>query len=153
MMSVVVLVTASALFLFYGQTICEKALRREFSQAYFGQIIQAFRLEYPQLCDSVASNSAFDYAQTRLSLKCDFFTLKYLLKNGVPARRHRARVERLLGLYFRFLLFSLSIRHTFKLKEQKAVVKLASILQYFANSLGEKLSGTSFATAQANAKS
>lgn len=152
-MSILVLVTASALYLFYVQTICEKVLRREFDQAYFRQIIQAFRLEYPQVRDSVGSKGSLNYTQARLSLKCDFFTLEYLLKNGDPSWRHLTGGERLLGLYFRFLLITLPIHHAFKFKEQEAVVKLTSILQFLANSLGEKLSGTSFATAQANAKS
>lgn len=143
-MSVVVLVTASALYLFYIQTICEKALRREFSQAYFKQVIEAFRLEYPQLRDSIASNGPVNYTQVRLALKWDFFTLRYLLKKGVPSWRHLTRVERFLGLYFRFLLLSLAIRHVLNLNEQEAVVKLASILQYLANSLGERLIFTSF---------
>lgn len=146
MMSVVVLVTASALYLFYVQTICKKALRREFGRAYFKQVIEAFRLEYPQLRDSIASNGPFNYAQARLALKWDFFTLRYLLKKGVPSWRHLTRVERFLGLYFRFLLFSLAIRHVFNLNEREAMVKLASILQYLANSLGERLIFTSFTT-------
>jgi hypothetical protein len=153
LMSVVVLVVSSALFLFYAQTICEKALRREFSQAYSKQIIQAVKLEYPQLRDSVASNGSFNYVHARLALKCDYFTLEYLLRNGDPSHRHFTRIERLLSLYFRFLLVSLPLRHAFKLKEQEAVVRLASILHYFASSLGEKLSVTSFATAQTIAKS
>ena len=64
-----------------------------------------------------------------------------------------SRAERILVLYFRFLLFCLPIRHVFKLQERESVSKLTTILQFFANSLGEKLSIGSFATAQANLKS
>jgi len=150
LMSILVLVVSTALFLFYLQTACEQALRREFSQSYFKEIIQAVRLEYPQLRDSVASDGLPNHAQMRLALKCDFFTLEYLLKNGDPSRRHLTRGERLLGLYFRFLFFSLPIRHALKLKERDAVLRLATILQYFANSVGEKLSVGSFAAAEAS---
>ena len=150
LMSVLVLVMSSALFLFYVQTICEQALRREFSQAYFKQIVEAFRLEYPQLRDSISSDSPLDYAQTRFALKCDFTTLEYLLKNGDPSRRGLARAERLLGVYFRFLLFSLAIRHALSFSERKGVLRLASILQYFANSLGERVDLTSLSTVQAD---
>lgn len=149
-MSVVVLVMASALFLFYVQAICEKALRREFSQAYFKQIIEAFRLEYPQLRDSVSAESPLNYPQARFALKCDFTTLEYLLKNGDPSRRGLARAEKFLGLYFRLLLFSLTIRHALNLGERKGVLRLASILQYFANSLGERVVVTSLSTVEAN---
>lgn len=150
--SVLVLVMASALFLFYLQTICEKALRREFSRAYFKQIVEAFHLEYPQLRDSISSDSRLDYAQTRFALKCDFTTLEYLLKNGDPARRGLAGAERLLGLYFRFSLFSLAIRHALNLREGAGVLRLASILQYFANSLGERVDITSLSAVQADSK-
>lgn len=149
MMSVLVLVMSSALFVFYLQTICEQALRREFSHPYFKAIIQAVRLEYPQLRDSAASNGTVNYAQARLALKCDFFTLEYLLKNSGPSQRRSRRGERLLGLYFRFLFFSLPIRHALQLKERETVVRLATVLQYFANSVGEKLSVGSLAAAEA----
>lgn len=152
-MSILVLVVSTALFLFYIQTACEQALRREFSQAYFKGIIQAVRLEYPKIRDSTASNGLLNYRQARLDLKCDFFTLKSLLKNVDPSRQHLTRGERLLGLYFRFLFFSLPIRHAFKLKEREAVLRLASILQFFANSVGEKLSVDSFAAAGASLNS
>ncbi|HET9179273.1 MAG TPA: hypothetical protein VFQ24_13025 [Terriglobia bacterium] len=150
LMSVLVLVMASALLLFYVQTICEKALRREFSQAYFKPIVEAFRLEYPQLWDSVSSRSPLDYAQTRFALKCDFITLRYLLRNGGPSRRGLARTQRLLELYFHLLLYSLTIRQALNLSQREGVLRLASVLQYFANSLGERVNVTSLSTAQAN---
>ena len=153
LMSILVLVVSTALFLFYLQTACEQALRREFSQSYFKEIIQAVRLEYPKLRDAVASNGLPDYAQARLDLKCDFFTLGFLLKKVDPSRRHLTRGERLLGHYFRFLFFSLPIRHAFKLREREAVLRLATILQFFANSVGEKLSVSSFAAAGASLNS
>ena len=148
-MSILVLVVSTSLFLFYFQTVCEQALRREFSRAYFKDVIQAARLEYPHLRDSVSSNGVPNYAQVRHALNCDFFTLKYLLKNGDTSRRRLTRGERLLGLYFRLLLFSLPVRHALKLQEREGVLKLASVLQFFANSIGESLAVTSFAIAEA----
>ncbi|HET7212550.1 MAG TPA: hypothetical protein VFL79_03105 [Terriglobia bacterium] len=152
-MSILVLVVSSALLFFYIQVSCETVLRREFSRAYFKDIIQAARLEYEQMCDAVNSKSAPDYAQMRLALKCDFFTLKYLLKNGGDSRRRLTRSERFLGLYFRFLLFSLPVRSALKLQERGAVLRMASILQFFANSIGERLTVTSFAVAEARSNS
>jgi hypothetical protein len=149
-MSVVVLAVSSALLLFYIQTVCEQALKREFSQPFFREIIQAVHLEYPLLRDTYASMASLDYAQVHQALKCDFFTLQYLLKNGDPARRRLARGERMLGLYFRFLMYSMPIRHGLKLSERAAVLRMASVLQYFANSVGEKLAVNSLASAQAN---
>jgi hypothetical protein len=153
LMSIMVLVVSTALFSFYIQAACESALRREFSQSYLKEVIQAVRLEYPKLRDAMASNGLPDYAQARLNLKCDFFTLKSLLKKVDPSRQRLTRSERLLGLYFRFLFFSLPLRHAFKLKEREAVLRLATVLQFFANSVGEKLSVNSFAAAGASLNS
>jgi len=138
--SLLILVFSSALFFFYLQAVCERALRREFSRPFFEEIANAIRLEFPALCDASASSASMDFEDARLAFKCDFLTLSYLLKNAGPARRRLPRREKILLLYFRFLLFTLPIRHAFKLKEKEAVLKLATVLQYFANSVGEKLS-------------
>jgi|SRR5579875_1172082 len=143
MISVLVLVVSSALFFFYIQAFCEKVLRQEFSHPYFQDILKAIRLEYPRLRDS--ANASSNYSDVCFDLKCDFVTLEFLLKNSDPSRRHLSSRERVLVLYFRFLLFSLPIRHAFKLQERQAVLKLAAILQFFANSLGEKLSANPLA--------
>jgi hypothetical protein len=147
-MSVAVLVVSAALFFFYIQALCQKILRQEFSHPYFREIIEAVHLEYPQLRDSYAANGPGDYRNARLALKCDFFTLKYLLKNGDPQRRHLLRREKMLMLYFRLMLFSLPIRHALNFREKEGMLEMASTLQFFANSVGEKLSVYSIATAQ-----
>lgn len=152
LMSIVVLVVSTALFFFYIQAICEKALRHEFSRPYFKLILQSLQLEYPQLQDSISSNAPFSYSSSILALKCDFFTLKYLLKNSDPTRQPLSRSQKLLVFYFRALLLLLPLRHAFRLHEKEAVLKLSTILQFFANSLGERLSDASLASAQAGIK-
>lgn len=152
-MSILVLAVSAALFLFYVQTVCEKALRREFSHPYFKQVLQSLQLEYPQLRKSAASNGPVNYSSTLLALKCDFFTLKYLLKNSDPAGRPLARSQKLLMLYFQGLLMLLPLRHAFRMNEKKAVLKLSSILQFFANSLGENLSAGTYVAAQSSVQS
>jgi hypothetical protein len=147
-MSILILIASTALFFFYLQTMCEKALRHEFSHPYFKEVARAVQLEHPQLRDTLASNNSVDYANACLALKCDFITLEYLLKNGDRARRHLSRREKILVAYFRFVLYSLPVRHALNLHEEKAMLKLASILQFLANSVGEKLSVNTFETAQ-----
>jgi hypothetical protein len=147
-MSVAVLVVSAALFFFYIQALCQKILRLEFSHPYFREIIDAVHLEYPVLRDSFATSGAGDYGNARQTLKCDFFTLKYLLKNGDPTRRHLMRREKMLILYFRLMLMSLPIRHALNFREKEGMMELASTLQFFANSVGEKMSVYSIATAQ-----
>jgi hypothetical protein len=150
-MSVVVLAVSAALFLFYIQALCQKILRQEFSHPYFREIVDALNLEYSRLRDSYASGSPGDYRDARLALKCDFFALKYLLKNGDPQRRHLSRREKILTLYFRLLFFSLPIRHAVNFREKEGMLELASTLQFFANSVGEKLSVNPTAAAQPQA--
>lgn len=149
-LSVIVLVVSCALFFFYLQTICEKALRHEFSQPYFQNVVEALRLEYPLLRDASASSSPLNHSDTLLALKCDYMTLSYLLKSGDRTRRFLTRPEKILLLYFRFQLFCLPVRHAFKLHEKESVSKLATILQHFANRVGEQLSVSSFENAQAD---
>ena len=148
-MSVAVLAVSAALFFFYIQALCQKILRQEFSHPYFREIVEAVHLEYPRLRDSYASNGPGDYRNARLALKCDFFTLNYLLKNGDPERRRLSRREKILILYFRLMFFSLPIRHALSLREKEGMLELASTLQFFANSVGEKLSVYSVAPAHA----
>lgn len=147
-MSVAVLVVSAALFFFYIQALCQKILRQEFSHPYFREIIEAVNLEYPKLRDSYSANGPGNYMNARLALKCDFFTLKYLLKNGDPQRRHLLRREKMLILYFRVMLFSMPVRHALNFREKEGILELASTLQFFANSVGEKMSVFSIATAQ-----
>jgi hypothetical protein len=150
-MSVAVLAVSAALFLFYIQALCQKILRQEFSHPYFREIIEAVHLEYPQLRDAYASNGSGDYTSARLTLKCDFFALKYLLKNGDPERRHLLRREKVLTLYFRLMFFSLPLRHALNFHEKEGILELARTLQFFANSVGEKLSMDPIAAAQSQA--
>lgn len=138
-MPIVILVVSTALFFFYIQAFCEKALRREFSHPYFQEIIKAVQLEFPRLRANFAANGSLDYSQISVALKCDFITLSYLLKNGDRRRRRFSGREMALVLYFRLLFFCLPFRYAFKLREREAVLKLTTILQHFANLTGEKL--------------
>ena len=147
-MSAAVLAVSAALFFFYIQALCQKILRQEFSHPYFREIVEAVHLEYPQLRDSYSSNSPGDYRSARLALKCDFFTLKYLLKNGDPNRRHLSRSEKIVMLYFQLMSFSMPIRHALNFREKEGMLELAGTLQFFANSAGEKLGVYSVATVQ-----
>ena len=152
-MSIVVLVVSTALFFFYLQTICEKALRWEFSRPFFKEITGAIQLDYPQLRDAYASNGSVDYSSARMALKCDFITLEHLLKNADPKGRSLSRREKILIHYFHFVNSTLPILHAFNFGEKQAMLKLAAILQFFSNSLGEKLSGGALVAAHSGVES
>lgn len=146
--SLAVLVVSVALFLFYAQTICQKALHREFSRPYFQAVLDAVRLEFPRLREESAAARALDFSEVRLALRGDFVMLAFLLKRADPARRPLPREEKMLLLYFRLLLICLPILHAFGIREKQAVAKLACILQHFANVVGERVSVPAIQNAQ-----
>ena len=74
------------------------------------------------------------------TLKCDFFTLRYLLRNRASRNQAYTNEERLLVLYFRWLLLALATRHWLRAGEKQAAIKLTMILQYFANVVGQRAS-------------
>lgn len=140
-MAGLILVFSTALFFFYIQAFCERVLRREFDRAYFRDIINAIQLEFPRLREALMASAPMDYPQVKVALKCDFATLSYLLKNSDRKRQSLPREDKTLILYFRFLMFCLPFRYAMRLGSREAVIKLTTILQYFANSIGEKVGG------------
>jgi hypothetical protein len=137
--SIGILVFSTALFIFYVQTLCEKVLRREFSRAYFQDVLNALDLEFPRLRQAITAGVDVGYPQIRLALKSDYFTLKYLLKHGNPKQRHFSFQERLLISYFRVLFIVLPVRYAFHFRERQGVMKLTVILHHFANLVGERV--------------
>jgi hypothetical protein len=137
--SILILVFSTALFIFYVQTLCENVLRREFSRAYFQDVLNAIDLEFPRLRQAMVANAEISYPQIRLALKSDYATLTYLIKKGNPKQRHFCWQERLLVSYFRVLFLVLPIRYAFHFRERQAVMKLTVILHHFANLVGERV--------------
>jgi hypothetical protein len=137
--SIVILIFSTALFIFYVQTLCEKVLRREFSRAYFQDVLNAIEMEFPRLRQAIMAGVDVSYPQIRLALKSDYLTLTYLLKKGNPKQRHFSWHERLLISYFRVLFLILPVRYAFHFSERQAVVKLTVILHHFANLVGERV--------------
>lgn len=140
-----ILIVSTGLVFFYLQATCERILRREFDQKYFRAIVYANRLEYPSIRKAVqVLDGAVDSSRYRVALKCDFLMLSYLLRNAGKTRRGISWEERMLIGYFRFFLFAFSVRQWIGLREDPAVLKLTSILDYFANIVGKRLSGLRF---------
>jgi len=79
-----------------------------------------------------------------LTLRCDFLALTYLLKNAANVNQRYTYEERLLIVYFKLVFVSLITRHWLKLRETPAILKLTSILQYFANVVGERVNTARF---------
>ena len=144
-LSWLVLTLSLATVLFYFQATCQRILRRQFEWDYFQSIAKANRLEFPSLQKSVEEFGApVEYSRLRRTLQCDFFALTYLLKNVENAKRRYSNEERLLILYFRCLFLSLAVRRLLRLRDNKAILKLTSVLQYFANVVGQRVHAVKF---------
>jgi len=140
-----ILILSTAMFFFYFQVTCQRILRRQFDREYFRSIANANRLEFPSLQESVkVLGAAVDYPRLRMVLKCDFLALTYLLKNAANVSQRYSRDERLLVLYFRYLFLLLSLRRLLRVRENKAILKLTYVLQYFANVIGQRVNAVTF---------
>lgn len=144
-LTVTILVISLALFFFYLQATCERILRRKFDQEYFQSIVNANRLEFPFIRTAIEEyDTPVDYPWVRMTLKCDFLALTYLLKNAANLKQSHSREERLLIVYFRSLLFALFALHLFGLSEKPAILRLTRILQHFADVVGQRVNRVRF---------
>jgi hypothetical protein len=144
-MATLILVLSTGLFFFYLQAVCQKILRRQFSQEFFQSIVNANRLEFLSVRKAIEDlSSPMDYPRLTLTLKCDFLALTYLLKNAANVNQRYSHEERLLMLYFKVVFISLAVRHWLKLRENSAALKLTTILEYFANVVGERVNMVRF---------
>ena len=144
-LAALILILSTGLFFFYFQAVCQKILRRQFSQEFAQSLINANRLEFPSVRKSIEElDTPTEYPRLALTLKCDFLALTYLLKNAANVNQSYSYEERLLILYFKFVFVSLVARHWLKLSEAPAALKLTSILEYFANVVGERVNTVKF---------
>ena len=135
-----ILALSLAMFFFYFQATCLKILRRQFDQEYFQSIANVIRLEFPSLRKSLEEFGVpVDYRRLHRTLKSDFFALIYLLKNAANVNQRFSNEERLLLLYFRWQLLSLAVRRVLKAGETKTLLRLTSVLEYFANVVGQRM--------------
>jgi hypothetical protein len=142
-----ILILSTALFFSYCQAICQRILRREFSQEFFQTIVSANRLEFPSIRRAIEEFAVADeYPRIRVMLKGDYAALTYLLKNAARTNRRYSAEERVLLVYCRLLFMSLVLHHLLKLAEEPTILKMTAVLQYFANVVGERVHAFSFAS-------
>ena len=139
-MAWLILILSLAMVFFYFQATCQRILRRQFDREYARSIANVIRLEFPSLRESLKESGApLDYSRMPKMLTCDFLALTYLLKNVANAHQRYSNEERLLILYFRSQLLSLAARRLLKVGEKKAILRLTSVLHYFANVVGQRM--------------
>jgi hypothetical protein len=140
-----ILIISTALFFFYCQATCQKILRRQFEAEYFQVIVKVNRLEFPSVQKSLDESEApLDYQRLRTVLECDFLALGYLLKNAANVHQRYSYEEWLLIVYFRVVFFFLALCHLLKLRENAAILRLTTVLQYFANVVGQRINTVRF---------
>jgi hypothetical protein len=134
-----ILAVSAGLLLFYLQVTCEAILAHEFKHSYFESVVRANQLEFASLRRVVnESGVPADRASLFSALQGDFLVLGYLLQHSGEAKRRYTVVERALMAYFRLMFVSLRLRQAFRLDQKPAVLKLTSLLQYFANVVGRQ---------------
>jgi len=145
-LAALILILSTAFFFFYMQATCQRILRRQFDREYFLTVVNASGLEFPAVRRTLGElNAPVDYPRLRMVLKCDFLALAYLLKNAVNVNQRYSGEERLLMFYFRLIFASLIARHWLRVGENPAILKLTTILQYFANVVGQRVNTVRFA--------
>lgn len=143
--AILILIISTALLLFYLQAVCQKILERRANEEFYHSIVNANRLEFPFVRTAIEDfDTPLDYTRFCMQLKCDFLALTYLLKNAANAKQRLSKDERLLVLYFKVLFFLLGPFHLFGVGEKAFMLKLTSILEYFGNVLGERVSKIRF---------
>jgi hypothetical protein len=149
--STLILIFSTAFFFFYLQGTCQRILRQQFDCEYFLSIVRANRLEFATVQRTLEDSSApVDTARLRMTLKCDFLALAYLLKNAANVNQSYSLEDRLLISYFRVVFASLLVRQWFRVGEKPAILKLTAILQYFANTVGQRMNTFCFASVNAS---
>lgn len=139
-LAALILILSTAMLIFYFQTTCERILRQKFDQEYARSIVHANRLEFPAVERSLVEfGNPVDYPRLRMTLRCDFLALTYLLKNAGNLHQRYSRDERLLIAYSRIMFSWLFVRHLLRLGEKPAILKLIAVLEYFANVVGQRV--------------
>jgi hypothetical protein len=139
-LSWLILALSLAMVFFYFQATCQRILRRQFDQEHFRCIANVIRLEFPSLREALEqSGASLDYSRLPKALKCDFLALTHLLRNTADVKPGYSKEQWLLILYFRVQFLSLAVRRYLRVGERKAALRLTSILQYFANVIGQRM--------------
>jgi len=149
-LAALILLLSTAIFCFYLQVTCQRILRRRFERDYCPFISNVLRLEFLTLRRPLQESSAsLDHSRLSRALKCDFLALTHLLKNTVRQGSY-SKEQRLLILYFRWQFLSLAVRGLLRMGEKGAALRLISVLEYFANVVGQRLYADGFGDARAD---
>src|SRR5207245_11038959 len=92
-----ILISSTALFFFFLQAACQRALNTRFEQEYCRSIVNANRLELLSLRKELDEyGHAVDYGRLRMTLKRHSLARTYLLKTAANVTQSYSRAESLL---------------------------------------------------------
>lgn len=141
-----ILVFSAALLLFYIQASCERIIQRPFEEPLAGPIVEANRLSFPRIRLALEPRVApVDGARFRAQLNSDFVALTHLLRNSGTQRRRLSGAERTGAVYFHILSGLLAVGDSFGMNGRSLLLKMTSVLEFFANVLGERTKRIRFA--------
>lgn len=139
-LAALILILSTAMLFYYFQVTCQGILRRQFNPEYFQAVARANFLEFPSLPKLLEGAGVRPtYPTVWRMLERDFHWLTYLLKYATNVDLSYSNSERCLILYYRWHFLSWAVRHVMRAEEITAIEKLTSILQYFANVVGERV--------------
>lgn len=146
MVSILILVFSAALLFFYLQALCERILERPFEEPLAQPIVEANKLSFLRLRHVLeVCDTSMDSARAQRELKHDFVALTYLLRNAGSQRRRLSRAERTGAIYFRMLSGLFALFGVFGMDGRSLLLKMVSILEFYANVLGERTKRVRFA--------
>jgi hypothetical protein len=140
LLAALIVILSTAMLVCHFQVTCQGILRHQFNPEYFQTIARANFLEFlslPKSLDGVGARPA--YPAVWGMLERDFRWLTYFLKYAANVDLSYSKAERCLILYYRWHRLSWAVRHLVKAEEKKAIERLTSVLQYFANVVGERV--------------
>ena len=139
MVSALILVFSAALLLFYLQAACERIIGRPFEEPLAHPVIEGNKLTFLQIRRALQTPDAtIDCARFQIQLESEFADLIRLLRCAGTGRRRLSGDERTGAIYFRMLSALLSIGRLFALQGRPLILKMTSVLEFFANLLGER---------------
>src|ERR1039458_2399570 len=145
-MAVLILIFSTGFFFFYLQVVCQKILRRQFAHQFSQAIVNAHGFEFPSVRKALEGMGApVQYPGLLMALRCDFRALNYLTKNAANAKQRYTYEERILIVYFKLVFVSLVTCHWLRLREKPVALMLTTVLEYFANVVGERMNAVRFA--------
>ncbi len=141
--SVFILLSSLAFLFSWLRAVSRAALRQTFERDYSADVAEASQLEFLAIRRALLEypEEIADYDGVLTTLERDYEALTYLLRNaGTVHVGKYSRAERLLMLDFQLLRFWVRVKRLLGLQSwHSALLEMTSILQYFGNVMGQRL--------------